>query len=79
MLGLYDSVDKLWMGSEEGPLLYEDPQLAKIAAMIVDRALGQPMGRTRAIPCLATPVRIRDTKPILTDPVTALGKLEEGE
>jgi len=78
MLGLYDTRDSLWMGTDEGPLLYEDAELAKVAAQIVDRALHQPPGRTRAIPYTPGFKRIRDAKPILTPPALALAKLEDG-
>lgn len=78
MYGLFDTVDRLWMGNGGGPLTYEDEQVAEVAAMICDRSLHQLMGRTRAIRYIPSPVSFRDSKPILTDPATALGQLEDG-
>ena len=78
MFGLNDTKDNLWMGNDEGPLLYEDEEVAKVAAQIVDRSLHQVMGRTRALPYMGQAVRLRDQIPVLTDPVAALGQLEDG-
>lgn len=78
MLGLYDTDDNLWMGNEEGPLLYEEEDLARVSAMICDRALHQRMGRTRAREFDGRTVICRDSKALLETPTEALRKLEEG-
>ncbi len=34
--GIYDSSGDCWIGDEYGPKLFDDPEVAKIAALIVD-------------------------------------------
>jgi hypothetical protein len=50
MFGLYDSEDDVWMARDGRPLLYEDAIVAKVAAQLVDRSLGQRQGRTSPLP-----------------------------
>jgi hypothetical protein len=76
--GLYDSEDNVWMGNEDGPLLYGEERLAKVSAMVTDRCLHQPQGRTRAIPFDVKSVKLRDTVPLLETPVDAIAQIEEG-
>jgi hypothetical protein len=66
------------MGNQEGPLLYDDEQLAKAAARIVDVRLKQPAGRTRAIPYTEETVVLKDEKDCAVDAEKAIQMLEEG-
>lgn len=34
--GVYDTVDKCWIGDWKGPLLYNDPMMARLQALWVD-------------------------------------------
>lgn len=34
--GLYDSKDNLWMGTKDGPLSYDDYELARVAAAVMN-------------------------------------------
>lgn len=50
MYGLYDTKENCWLGNSEGPLQYEDEEIAQAAARILDVRLRNPAGRTRAMP-----------------------------
>jgi hypothetical protein len=78
MYGLYDTNDHCWMGNDEGPLLYEDEMLAKVAARMVDVQLKQAPGRTRAVPYNEESVVHKDEKETAMGPEEALRRLEEG-
>jgi len=78
MYGLYDTTDNCWMGNSEGPLLYEDEMLAKVAARTLDVQLKQAAGRTRAIPYTEESVVLKDEKETFMSPEEALRRLEEG-
>jgi hypothetical protein len=78
MYGLYDMDDNLWMGTDAGPLLYEDEMIARVSAMIVDKSLHQRVARTRAKLFNGDWVKLRDSKPLLESAVEALDKLEMG-
>jgi hypothetical protein len=78
MFGLYDTADNLWMGTEQGPLLYGDEMIARVAAMMCDRTLHQPLGRTRACVFKPAHLTLRDHKPLLESAVDALAQLELG-
>lgn len=76
--GLYDIKDNCWLGNSEGPLLYEDQQLARIAARILDVRLGNPAGRTRAEEYLAeATTKLDDLQPKYSAE-EAINRLEEG-
>ena len=49
-LGLFDIVDKCWLGNSQGPLLYDDPELAQIAAQVSAKRLGFNMLRIQVKP-----------------------------
>ena len=82
--GLYDTLDKVWMGDKDGPLLFDpaddiDPMMGQVRAMMVDAQLGQRQGRTRAMEYTEQSVRLRDEVEVERDPLTALTMLEEGQ
>jgi hypothetical protein len=81
MIGLWDTKDNLWVGSDSGPLKFEDDEsdLARVAAQMVDTQTGQHPGRTIAkpFPDGFRPRKV-DNVPILMSPEEALKKLEEG-
>jgi hypothetical protein len=81
--GMYDTQDNLWMGDENGPILFDsekdpDPKIAQVRAQMLDTQLGQHPGRTRAREWQPAPVTLRDEKPVVLDPLEALVRLEEG-
>ena len=47
--GLLDTVDDVWMGTDEGPLRYNDHDLAMIAAEVFSRRMLWPITRIRAV------------------------------
>jgi len=58
-LGLFDTEDNCWLGNEEGPLAYSDPELARAAATIANARL-QTMARIRAMPMAQSPFWKKD-------------------
>jgi hypothetical protein len=77
--GVFDTVDELWIGDENGPKLFEFEDLAKLAAMIVDKRLKQPLGRSRALPFdEKQSVHYKDTVNTVMDSKQAIEELEEG-
>lgn len=74
--GVYDTVDRVWIGDDGGPKIFMDPALATIAAMVVDEQLGQTPGRTRAREYVQGPLRLRDTVPTRMGTLRALQNLE---
>jgi hypothetical protein len=77
--GILDTVDDLWMGDDNGPKLFDEEDLAKIAARIVDVRMGHPPGRYRALEFTQTEVRRRDAVDTKMDTLEALTLLEEGK
>ena len=47
MFGLHNTKEDYWFGNKEGPLLYEDEELAQAAARILDVRMKNPAGTTR--------------------------------
>ena len=81
MWGLRDTVDNVWMGSNEteaGPRLFNDYMLARIAAQMMDVQLGQPEGRTKAERFVLQPLRLRDSVKTKMGSARAL-RILEGE
>lgn len=62
MWGVYDTLDKLWIGNDDGPVSYDDQTIARAAAQIIeDMTTGTDLGGrfvARAIP--ANTFRLRD-------------------
>lgn len=76
--GLLDTHDNVWMGDNKGPKLFDDEELAQVAARIVDVQLRQIAGRTKAMPYIEEANIKRDKVPVLLSPEEALKRLEEG-
>lgn len=77
--GILDIVDNLWIGTEEGPKLYEDKTLAEIAAMVAAKRTNVPVIRYRAMPFdEGQSVRQKDEIATDKDSLTTLIELEEG-
>ena len=78
MWGLLDTKENCWMGNLEGPLLYDDEELAQVAARVVDVQLKQPAGRTRARVYDQSATHLKDEKKVLRSPEEAIERLESG-
>ena len=78
--GLVDTNEKnlVWMGDSGGPFLYNDEQMAKIAARIIDVQLHQPAGRTRVRLYDGSGTKWKDEKDVKMSAEMALEKLEKG-
>lgn len=77
--GLLDMVDNCWLGDETGPKLFDELWVARIAAQVADERLGYAPGRTRAIPYMEGPVRLKDQVDTKMSALEALQKLEDGD
>lgn len=76
--GLLDTVDRVWMGNDAGPLTYEEEWLARTAAQVVDVRCGYPPGRTRAVEYIEGPKRLRDSVDTKMTTLDAIKGIEEG-
>lgn len=80
--GVYDTVDKVWLGSGEatstGPKLFDDRAHAKVAARLVDVQLGVTPGRHREKKFPKGQLRLREIVPTKMTPLETLTGLEEG-
>jgi hypothetical protein len=79
--GMFDTVDRVWMGTQTGPATFVEEDIARIAAQMVDVRLRQKQGRTKARELpeeLRRLLRYRDEKPALMSGEEALRGLEEG-
>lgn len=79
--GLYDTVDKCWIGDQDGAdvLRYTDPELGRLAASVMNVRLQYPHGRIRSI--MLHGVKDLHIKDYVEPPVSAeeaLRRLEEG-
>lgn len=77
--GLYDTLDGLWMGDLEGPMLTEDHTTAQVRAQMLDVMLKRAIGRTQAKEFPGGSTRLRDTVEVVIDAETAVKMLEEGK
>ncbi len=79
--GLFDTRDSLWIGSDDGPLTYDDRTLAQCAAQVVSMQLFgtdlSPRIQVKEYP--EGPARLRDELPVKYDGETALRRIEGGE
>lgn len=76
--GLLDTEDGCWFGDTAGVKLLDEFWLARIAAQVIDKRLGNEPGRTRARPFIDRPLRHKDTLDTKMDTLEALKKLEDG-
>lgn len=77
--GLLDTAENVWMGNNDGPRIFTDYMLARLAAQMVDVQLGQEPGRTRASEFAAANLRLRGTVPVKMSAKEALRGMESGE
>lgn len=84
LYGLLDTKTNTWMGSNDyvngKPILnlYENKELADIAARIMDYMVGFTAGRIRAKKYDDSAVRIRDTLKVVCPAEVVIKQLEEG-
>lgn len=79
MYGLYDTQDDCWLGDDQGPLLYEEEDVAKVSAQVLDVRLKQAPGRTRAKPFAAEESLVKkDEKETFMEAEEAIARLEKG-
>ncbi len=79
--GLYDTQDYLWIGTNQtgdGPLTFEEYDLARLAAQTVDVQLGWAPGRTRAKEYGGGRPKVRDEVQTRMSTVEALDAMEKG-
>lgn len=76
--GILDTKDNTWMGNENGPLLYDEEILAKLAARVLETRLRWFAGRIRAKVYPGGPKQLKDKLTPKIDAVTALKRLESG-
>lgn len=76
--GLHDGVLDLWLGDAAGPYIYTDKDLARLAAMIATKRLGNG-ARITALPIVEGPHRLRDEVTPKMSGAEALRRLEKGE
>jgi hypothetical protein len=77
MYGLYDTQDDCWMGNDQGPLLYEDEDVAKVGAQVLDVRLKQKPGRTRAKPFAKESLVKKDERETFVRAEEAIARLEK--
>jgi hypothetical protein len=77
--GLYDTVDHIWYGNDNGPKIFDDIELATLAAEVVDVQLGHTIKRTKAREYDPTRhPRLRDTIKTKMGTKAAIDLLEKG-
>jgi hypothetical protein len=78
--GIFDTKDNVWMGNEQGPLVYEYLLLARVAAQVMEcQVFGTDMRcRYKAKPIPESEFRHRDDIATKMSGVEALKKIEEG-
>lgn len=77
--GLYDTQDHCWIGNDEGPLRYDDFQVARLAAEASAAMLGWRIVRVRAVEYVKKgQPRLKDELPTVRSAEDALKALERG-
>ena len=77
--GVYDTETGTWMGNDDGPVIYTDFMMARVAAQMIDVQLGQRPGRTEAREYQEGPKRLRETVKTRMTPEEALAAMESGK
>lgn len=77
-LGLWDSQDNCWLGNEDGPLAYEDLELARLSQEVVRVRLRWAMGRIKVQPLDPMATKRKDELEYKLSTEEALRRLEEG-
>lgn len=75
--GLFDTVDKCWMGNEKGPVRYDDWDLARMAALVASEQLGWSHKRIRAAGFVDDKMILVDEVSTLLTPLEAIQRLEK--
>jgi hypothetical protein len=76
--GIYDTQENIWYGDETGPKLFDDENVAKVAAMVMDVRLKQRPGRTRQREYREANPRLRDSVETRMTTEEALEHIEKG-
>lgn len=76
--GLYDTRDKIFWGTDDGPIGYTSYMIARVASQTVDVQLGNKPGRTRVVVLPPGPYNYKGDAETLLSPEKALRLLEEG-
>lgn len=76
--GIFDVKDSCWIGNDDGPRLYDDHMLARIAAQVSEcQFYGTDLGcRHEARVYPGGPMRLRDQVEAKLTPVAALRRIE---
>lgn len=78
--GIYDKADNCWIGNDDGPRLFDDHIIARMAAQVIECAVyGTDLGckyEARIYP--KAPVRLRDKVDLKLTPLKALERIEGG-
>jgi hypothetical protein len=76
--GILDTKDELWIGDRSGPRLFDDWEIAQVAAQIAEtQVFGTDLGaRYKAYPFdPKQPARLRDDVPVKYDSAAALKRM----
>ena len=78
--GIFDTEDRLWLGDDLGPAVFDDEKIAQVAARVADVRLRQKPGRCQAkeLPENRRRFKCRDEKAAHMTVIEALRGLEEG-
>lgn len=71
--GIYDTRDKCWMGTANGPLTYQDDMMARAAVTIMNMRFGTTT-RFRKLPMWETDLICKDT---VTPPLSAVEAMQQ--
>jgi len=71
--GIYDPVDHIWYGSDNGAALFEDKSLAMLARSVVILRTGLPGTRVQVTPYDDTPLQKKDE---IATPMTTIQALK---
>lgn len=76
--GVYDATERIWIGDDHGPKLYDEQWQAKVAARVFDAQLGNTPGQCREKEFIRQKLRLRDTVDIKMSALKAIKGLEDG-
>jgi hypothetical protein len=78
--GVYDKTEDVWIGNDDGPVVYDNLMVARMAAQVTECALyGSDLGgRHEARVYPGGPKRLRDVVKNKMTPEQALARIESG-
>lgn len=76
--GLLDTKDNVWLGNGEGPNLYGEPIMAKLAAQTASKMLGEDPLRVKVALFEEKNLRKKDTIKAKMTGAQAIKRFEEG-